>query len=202
LFWLHLIYFQLLYLLAFALFFVLVKLLYVLFLILLQILAWRNYFKACIMRFWPWITAFHFLGLFRRLFLILLCLKAMIGCKKANLLFLFRRSYIFVVSDTGLKLMNSADDVLFEPTDGFMLIVWINLEKNVGDIFVDIVGESLSPTWMLFHKISQIVYLILIEEYWLVEFFAVSYPLLSRFIHKKRRIIKIYLVSNKQKMRF
>lgn len=62
--------------------------------------------------------------------------------------------------------------------------MWVNLKKNICDIYVYVVFYHFRTTWMLYNKIAQIQDFILVENIFLVILFRLDDPFLDGlFLH-------------------
>jgi hypothetical protein len=92
----------------------------------------------------------------------------------------------FLTRVGSLLLRNQTNLILedFIKCRGF--IVRIDLKQNVGDIFIDVILDGLDSSWMFDDKVTQVKYLILIEDIALAVFLTLSDPFVDGFsLHLK-----------------
>ncbi len=61
------------------------------------------------------------------------------------------------------------------------LMMRIDLEENVGNVFIYVIFDGLDSSWMFEDKVTEVKYLILIEDIALAVFFTLSDPFIDGF---------------------
>ena len=57
----------------------------------------------------------------------------------------------------------------------------IDLKKDVGDIFIDVIFDGLDSSWMFENKVTKVKYLVFIEDIALAVFPTMSDPFVDGF---------------------
>lgn len=98
-------------------------------------------------------------------------------------------SFLFRLFD--LFLRNQSNLILQELANRSCSVMGIHLEKNISDIFEDVIFDGFNTSRMLSHKITKIKHFIFKKHIILTVFFTLIYPFINRFFFHERVTHKI-----------